>query len=255
MFLTSPDGTRIAYDVQGNGPALLLLPGLAERRRIWQELGYVDRLCNHFQVITMDRRGMGESDLPTEPGAYAVEKLLDDICSVADACGAQHFLVWGHSFGGSQTLHLAARSHRITRAVVAGSFFGRVYPEERIGPIVAELQEILTAQREGNLASLGMEPEEQAWFEQRNIPAMIACWQALVFWPVVEPDEVRCPLFVYAGSRDDRVVKPLMERQHEMEKADISLHIFEHLDHEQELSEIDVVFPSALAFLQGIPVS
>ena len=65
MFLTSPDGTRIAYDVQGNGPALLLLPGLAERRRIWQELGYVDRLCNHFQVITMDRRGMGESDLPT----------------------------------------------------------------------------------------------------------------------------------------------------------------------------------------------
>jgi pimeloyl-ACP methyl ester carboxylesterase len=84
MFLTSSDGTRIAYDVQGHGPALLLLPGLTERREIWQELGYVDRLCQHFQVMTMDRRGMGESDLPTEPGAYTVEKLLDDIYCVAD---------------------------------------------------------------------------------------------------------------------------------------------------------------------------
>ncbi|HZU69535.1 MAG TPA: alpha/beta hydrolase [Ktedonobacteraceae bacterium] len=225
------------------------------RRQIWQELGYVDRLCQHFQVMTMDRRGMGESDLPTEPGAYTVEKLLDDIYRVADACGAQHFLMWGHSFGGSQTLHLAARSNRITRAVVAGSFFGRVYPEERIEPIVAELQHILAAQREGNLASLDMEPEEQTLVEQRNIPALIACWQALVSWPVVEPDEVRCPLLVYAGSRDDRVVKPLLERQHEMEKAGISLHIFEHLDHEQELSERDIVFPPAFAFLRGAPVS
>jgi hypothetical protein len=33
MFLTSSDGTRIAYDVQGHGPALLLLPGLADAAR------------------------------------------------------------------------------------------------------------------------------------------------------------------------------------------------------------------------------
>ena len=106
MFLISSDGTRIAYDVQGEGSALFLLPGFAESRQIWHEIGYVDRLCHHFRVITMDRRGMGESDLPIEPNAYTIEKLLGDICCVADACGAEHFLMWGHSFGGSQTLQL-----------------------------------------------------------------------------------------------------------------------------------------------------
>lgn len=249
MFLTSPDGIRIAYDVLGRGPTLLLLPGFAESRQVWYELGYVEQFRRHFQVITMDRRGMGESDPPTEPEAYTVEKMLDDICSVADACGAEHFCMWGHSFGGSQTLQLAARSNRISRAVVAGSFFGHVYPDERIRPIVAELQEVLTAQREGQLERLGMEPEEQAWFEQRSLPAMIACWQALVSWPVVEPREVRCPLFVYAGSNDGRVAQPLWERRQEIEAAGISLRIFDDLDHEQELSKREVVFSSAFAFL------
>ncbi|MBA2392072.1 MAG: alpha/beta fold hydrolase [Ktedonobacteraceae bacterium] len=251
MFLTSSDGTRIAYDVQGKGPTLLLLPGFAESRRIWYGLGYVEQLLRYFQVITMDRRGMGESDLPTEPSAYAIEKMLDDICSVADVCGAERFSIWGHSFGGSQALQLAARSNRISRAIVAGSFFGNVYPDERIRPMVAELQKVLTLQGEGQLERLGIDPEEQAWFEQRSLPAMIACWQALVSWPVVDPREVRCPLFVYAGSGDGRVAQPLLERHQEIEAAGISLRIFDNLDHEQELSQRDIVFPSAFTFLKS----
>lgn len=251
MFLTSSDGTRLAYDVQGEGPALLLLSGFAESRQIWHDLGYVNRLRPHFQVITIDRRGMGESDQPTEPDAYALANMLDDICCIADACNAEHFLLWGHSFGGSQVLQLAAQSQRVVRAVVAGSFFGRVYPEERIGPIIAELKEILAAQKEKRIEHLGLTDEELAWLEQRNIPAMIACWQALISWPVVEPRDICCPLLVYAGTDDHRVVEPLLERQEEIEVAAISLQIFDHLDHEQELREIDIVYPSVLAFLQG----
>jgi len=180
--------------------------------------------------------------------------MLDDICCVADACKAEHFLVWGHSFGGSQTLQLASRSHRVTRAVVAGSFFGCVYPEERINPIVEELKEVLLAQREGRLEDLGLTGEDIVWFAQRSIPAMIACWQALISWPAIEPRAIHCPILIYAGTDDHRVVEPLLERQKEMETAGISLQIFDHLDHEQELSEIEVVFPSALSFLRDIPV-
>ena len=80
---------------------------------------------------------------------------------------------------------------------------------------------------------------------------MIACWQALVSWPVVEPHEVNCPLFVYAGSGDSRVVKPLLERHQEIEATGISLHIFDDLDHEQELSKREVVFSSACTFLRN----
>ncbi|GCE21100.1 alpha/beta fold hydrolase [Dictyobacter kobayashii] len=58
MFLTSTDGTKIAYDVQGEGPLLLLLQGFDEPRQIWHEIGYVERLRQHFRVVTMDRRAL-----------------------------------------------------------------------------------------------------------------------------------------------------------------------------------------------------
>jgi hypothetical protein len=51
-FVTSSDGTRIAYDVQGHGPALILLPGRGFPRRTWHEYGYPSRLQDQFTVIT-----------------------------------------------------------------------------------------------------------------------------------------------------------------------------------------------------------
>lgn len=79
MFAISFDGMRIAYDKQGNGPALLLLQGFEATRHIWQELGYIEPLSQEFTVITMDRRGIGESDMPTNPAAYSVERVLGDL--------------------------------------------------------------------------------------------------------------------------------------------------------------------------------
>ncbi|HEX4205514.1 MAG TPA: alpha/beta hydrolase, partial [Ktedonobacteraceae bacterium] len=193
--------------------------------------------------------------LPNRQEAYAVEHMLDDISCVADACDVEHFLLWGHSFGGSQALQLTVRSQRITRAVVAGSFFGQVYREERVQKIIGGLEEVNSALKKGQFEYLELTPEELAWFEQRNIPAMIACWQALISWPIVEPREVQCSLFLYTGSADERVTTPLLERQKEIEAAGIVLHTFDHLDHEQEISEIEIVFPTVLGFLQGTSLS
>jgi pimeloyl-ACP methyl ester carboxylesterase len=51
-FATAEDGTRIAYDVTGQGPALMLLHGAGKTRRDWHKVGYVDRLKDDFTVIT-----------------------------------------------------------------------------------------------------------------------------------------------------------------------------------------------------------
>ena len=61
-FVTSKDGTRIAYDVAGSGPAVILLHGGGQNRQAWHGTGYVDRLAKEFTVITIDIRGNGESD-------------------------------------------------------------------------------------------------------------------------------------------------------------------------------------------------
>jgi pimeloyl-ACP methyl ester carboxylesterase len=59
VYTTSPDGTRIAYDVTGTGPALMLLHGGMQTRRVWHDLGSVDRLRPRFSVVTVDLRGNG----------------------------------------------------------------------------------------------------------------------------------------------------------------------------------------------------
>ncbi len=249
MFVTSPDNIRIAYDIQGTGPALLLLAGFQTKRQIWHELGYVEQLSSEFTVITMDRRGIGESDMPTTPDMYTVEKMLADINTVLDACNIDRFLIWGHSFGGSTSTQLAIRSERVIRAVIAGSFFRRIYSENFVNEIVNEWEVVQKAQREGSLKSLDIDEDEEAYIQQVNIPATIACWRALVSWPVIEPQEVRCPAFVYSGTNDERVTKPLQEQQQDIEAAGIQLLIFDNMDHEEEISKIEVVLPPVLAFL------
>ena len=63
LFATSPDSTRLAFDVTGDGPPLLLLHGGGGSRLEWHAAGYVDRLREEFTVISMDLRGHGESSV------------------------------------------------------------------------------------------------------------------------------------------------------------------------------------------------
>jgi len=64
QYAVSTDGTRIAYDVTGSGPVVILLHGGGATRRSWHEAGYVSRLAAEFTVVTMDLRGNGESGRP-----------------------------------------------------------------------------------------------------------------------------------------------------------------------------------------------
>ena len=240
---------RIAYDVTGTGPMLLLLHGLEGSRGEWHDLGYVKQLGPSFTVVAMDLRGHGDSAAPTDSAAYDIDMLLSDVLAVADAVDAHCFSLWGFSFGGSIALHLAARSDRVERGVIAGSFFGRVYPPERVEPISAEWEVIARAQAEGALDQLGLPPEEVTYLAGTQAAALSACGRALSTWPVVEPRQVRCPLFLLAGAADERVAAPLEARRAEIEAADMQVQILAGLDHAQTLQAIDVVLPPARAFL------
>ena len=218
---------------------------------MWHTLGYVGRLSQEFTVITMDRRGIGESDMPTDPAAYSVERILGDIEAVLQTCEVERYLVWGHSFGGSTALQMATRSSQIERVIVAGSFFGCVYPQERIDAMVNWLESYLGAKAKGTLAEMGVDAEEDVYLSQMNLPAQIACWRALVHWPIVHPQDMCCPTLVYAGSAVKRIATLLEERRQEIEQAGIQLRFFENLDHEQEVTEREILLEPVLTFLRG----
>ena len=104
--VTSQDGTRIAFDQAGSGPALILVPGMFEQRAMDSEtaqLAAFETLAEHFTVIHYDRRGRGDSG-DTQP--YALEREIEDIEALIDQAGGTAFLS-GISSGAALALEAA----------------------------------------------------------------------------------------------------------------------------------------------------
>lgn len=100
---TSKDGTIIAYEQTGTGPAVILVAAaLADRGGARRLAGH---LAEHFTVINYDRRGRGKS---TDTQPYAVEREVEDIEALIDASGGPAFL-FGSSSGSVLALDAASR--------------------------------------------------------------------------------------------------------------------------------------------------
>jgi pimeloyl-ACP methyl ester carboxylesterase len=93
--VTSADGTRIAVERQGSGPALVIVDGAGCSRLLGASLDWTPLLAGQFTVYTYDRRGRGES---TDTAPYAVERELDDLRAVIAVAGDAPYLA-GFSTG------------------------------------------------------------------------------------------------------------------------------------------------------------
>jgi pimeloyl-ACP methyl ester carboxylesterase len=102
---TSNDGTTIAYDRSGVGPALVLVDGATQTRWAGSKPQLARLLADNFSVYTYDRRGRGDSG-DTPP--YAVEREIDDIAALIEVAGGAAHL-YGHSSGGCLALLAAAK--------------------------------------------------------------------------------------------------------------------------------------------------
>lgn len=109
-YITSSDGTSIAFDKLGDGPPVVLVTG-----------GSVDRSSNapiaaalgdRFTVFNYDRRGRGPSG---DTAPYAVDREVEDIAAVIDAAGGSASLC-GFSSGAALAFEAARQlGDRVTR--------------------------------------------------------------------------------------------------------------------------------------------
>lgn len=100
--VTSRDGTSIAYDKTGEGPAVLLVDGAMGHREHFGSGPLAAELARTFTVYTYDRRGRGES-ADTQP--YGVEREIEDIEALIDKAGG-----WAYVYGISSGAMLALRA-------------------------------------------------------------------------------------------------------------------------------------------------
>jgi len=98
------NGVRLEYlDWGGNGPALVLIHGLADNPHVFDDLApaFTDR----FRVIAYARRGSGNSDLK---GPYDIGTLTEDLRGLMDALRVQKADLVGYSAGGDEVTSFAA---------------------------------------------------------------------------------------------------------------------------------------------------
>jgi pimeloyl-ACP methyl ester carboxylesterase len=107
-FALARDGVRLAYDVVGQGPPVLLIHGFAASRiQNWKDPGWYHTLTGAgYRVVAMDCRGHGESDKPHEAEFYGHDKMAEDARAVLHAAGISPTFLMGYSMGGFISAHL-----------------------------------------------------------------------------------------------------------------------------------------------------
>jgi len=150
----SKDGTAIAFDQLGKGPAIILVGGAFQYRAIDPRTTQLAaRLASQFTVFHYDRRGRGDSG-DTPP--YAVEREIEDLEALITEAGGTAF-VFGMSSGAALSLEAANRLPAITRLALYEAPF-IVDDSLRPFPVdfLTRLKELIAADRRGNAVKLFM---------------------------------------------------------------------------------------------------
>jgi pimeloyl-ACP methyl ester carboxylesterase len=147
--VTSKDGTTIAYDRIGSGPAVILTGGFdrSENGPLAQEL------AAHFTVYNYDQRGRGDSG-DTLP--YAVQREIEDLQAlIVEAGGSAH--LYGISAGGALALEAAAAGIAIDKLAVYEVPYGFAGDPHQWRVYVDTLEALLAKGRRGDAFALFMQ--------------------------------------------------------------------------------------------------
>jgi class 3 adenylate cyclase len=120
-YARAADGTRVAYQVHGEGPLDLVAAfGPASHLEIvWEPAAaarLLDRLGSFARVIRFDRRGTGLSDPTSAPPT--VDEYADDMLAVLDEVGAERPALYGEGDAGRMCASFASAHPERTAALV-----------------------------------------------------------------------------------------------------------------------------------------
>ena len=152
--LKSKDGTTIAFDAQGEGPALILVDGAVSTRSSGSKPELARLLAQNFTVHSYDRRGRGDSG-DTKP--YAVKREIEDIDALIGEAGGSAF-VYGHSSGACLALDAAvALGEKVKKlAMYEAPYNDDPKARKAWGEYVRNLTEALASDRRGDAVALFM---------------------------------------------------------------------------------------------------
>ena len=169
---------ELYYEIHGAGQPLVLISGLGYP--LWQWHKMVPFLAEHFQVITFDNRGVGQSDKPAGP--YTAQLLAADTAGLLNALGIEKAIIAGHSMGGFVAQAMALDfPQKVAKLILCSTNFGGPHHV----PVTPEAMQVLTdvtsdaLTRFKNGLAVSTAPD---WSD--NNPEMIEEW---VKWRIANP--------------------------------------------------------------------
>jgi 3-oxoadipate enol-lactonase len=212
--MAAVNGTQLAYEVAGEGPAVVFVHGFTLDQRMWGDQAPV--FAERYRVVRYDLRGFGASAPPEEETPYTH---ADDLAALLAYLEIDQAAVVGLSLGGWVVLEFTLTCPRAVRALVLVDTAIRGYS---YGPeFAATLETISRLGREGRLAEAKVRWLADPLFAgTRRIPAAARrvgqmveeypCWHLLYAdpHPPMEPParerlhEIAAPTFVVVGEED-----------------------------------------------------
>jgi pimeloyl-ACP methyl ester carboxylesterase len=166
--VVSRDGTTIAFDCTGNGPALILVGDAFQHRSFDPRTGRLAELLSaDFTVYHYDRRGRGDS---ADTAPYAVQREVEDIDALIQDAGGSAYVFGMSSSGAILTVEAAAAGLAISKLAVyeppaAVGDSRPTLPAGYLGP----LRDLVAAGRRGDAVEYFLTP---AWpYRRRLSPA------------------------------------------------------------------------------------
>jgi pimeloyl-ACP methyl ester carboxylesterase len=216
----SKDGTRIAFEKVGNGPALVIVGGALSDRNGGKPLA--GKLMDHHTVYTYDRRGRGESG-DTKP--YAVEREIEDLNALIEQAGSRAYL-YGVSSGAALALQSAAKlgAARVPKLAIYEPPYGQ--SERDFNEQKTRIGELVQTGKPGDaaaffFAAIGMPPpaledmkRSPAWDGIKKVDFTLAYDYAVLGNGAV-PESVRqitVPTLVMDGEKSMPFLRPTADR-------------------------------------------
>ncbi len=126
------EGVKIYYEIEGNGPDLIMIHGFASNIELnWRLTNWIRTLKDNNRLILVDCRGHGKSDKPTSPAQYG-KKMMEDIVKLMDHLSIEKANFFGYSMGGSITFGLLLHEPNRVKSVVLGGFIPSKISREQL---------------------------------------------------------------------------------------------------------------------------
>lgn len=257
-FVEVPGG-KLSYDVAGNGPLMLCVPGMGDTRRVYERFAPA-MIEAGYRVITMDLRGNGLSR-----GKFATHNLNDlanDIKAILDAEGVQKaYLAAGSISGASAGLFATQYPERVLGLILFapvfysggrvlpaimtalirtpglasplwGAYFKTLYPKQPIeADYLAEIKANIA--QKGGAKSLG----DMAWTRHLDEKTSQIKAPTLIFFGTKDPD------FKDANEEATKVQKDIPQAQ---------IEVYEGIGHYPQREAFDEVLPKTLEWLARV---